>query len=43
MERANSHHAVWHEFLNLLRILNMEVHKEFVQDLHHEVLHIGDC
>ena len=33
MERANSHHAVWREFLNLLRILNMEVHKEFADHL----------
>ena len=27
MERVNSHHAVWHEFLN------MEVHKEFADHL----------
>ena len=24
VERVNGHHAVWHEFLNVLRILNME-------------------
>ena len=33
MERINSHHAVWHEFLNVLKIFNMEVHKEFADHL----------
>ena len=33
MENVNSHHAVWLEFLNVLRILNMEVHKEFADHL----------
>ena len=33
MERVSSHHMVWHEFLNVLEILNMEVHKEFADHL----------
>ena len=33
MERINSHQAVWHEFVNVLRILNIEVHKEFADHL----------
>ena len=33
MENVNSHHAVWLEFLNVLRILNMEVHKKFPDHL----------
>ena len=33
MERVSSHHMVWHEFLNVLETLNMEVHKEFADHL----------
>ena len=33
MERVSSYHMVWHEFLNLLEVLNMEVHKEFPDHL----------
>ena len=29
MERVKSHHAIWHEFINVVGILNMEVHKKF--------------
>ena len=33
MERLNSSSSVWHEFLNVLGILNIEVHKEFADHL----------
>ena len=33
IERFNAHHAVWHEFLNVLGILNIEVDKEFADHL----------
>ena len=33
MERVNTHHAVWHEFRNVLGILNIEVDKEFADHL----------
>ena len=33
IERVNAHHAVWHEFLNVLGILNIEVDKEFADHL----------
>ena len=33
MERVNSHPTVWHEFINVLEILNMEVHKKFADHL----------
>ena len=33
MKQVNSHPTVLHEFRNVLRILNMEVHKEFADHL----------
>ena len=33
MEQVKSHHMVWHEFLEVLEILNMEVHEEFADHL----------
>ena len=33
IERVNSHPSVWNEFLDVLGILNMEVHKEFADHL----------
>ena len=33
IERVNAHHTVWHEFLNVLGILNIEVDKEFADHL----------
>ena len=30
-ERVSTHHAVWLEFLNVLEILNIEVHKQFAE------------
>ena len=33
LQRVSSHHMVWHEFPNVLEILNMEVHKEFADHL----------
>ena len=33
MERVNSSPSVWHEFLNVLGVLNMDVRKEFADHL----------
>ena len=33
IERVNAHHSVWHELLNVLGILNIEVDKEFADHL----------
>ena len=33
IEQVNAHHSVWHEFLNVLGILNIEVDKEFADHL----------
>ena len=33
MERLNSNPSVWHEFLNVLGVLNIDVHKEFADPL----------
>ena len=32
-ERVNAHHSVWHEFLNVLGILNIEVDNKFADHL----------
>ena len=33
IERVNAHHSVWHEFLNILGILNIEIDNKFADHL----------